>query len=174
MMLFTLQMTVVGLMGLAQHGISYFSNGNWIILPFFFIYLCLDIWILTTTFLPIIKISEEGISAYSLFWKRNMPWYEIRSAYLLRTKTIGSRGGTIGRSSVSFEIIPEAEAKNTSTTTGAIVKTFIVVSRNKAINSSALSLGGQLLTHHKLTTAQEIAFEYENVAWQMIQHKVNG
>jgi len=171
MILFTIQMTAVGVLGIAKHGIGYFSNGNWIVLPLFFIYLLFDIWILTATFLPLIKINEDGIFAYSLFWKRHIKWQEIKAANLLKTNTRGSRGGSVGRSSISFETTPVPENKSFFANKGVIVKTFIVVSKKAFKNPTSLSLGGQLLTHSKIATAEEIAFEYDDTAWQIIQIK---
>lgn len=173
MMLFTLQMIVVGLLGIAAQGIRYFSNGNWIILPFFFIYLLLDIWILTATFLPIIKINEDGIAAHSLFWKRKIKWQEIKATNLLKTKTLGSRRGPIGRSSISFETTTVPKNKSFFANKGLIVQTFIVISKTAFINPPSLALGSQLLTHSKITTTQDIAFQYDQKMWQIIQQKVN-
>ena len=174
MTLFTLQMIVEGIAGITEHGIGYFANGNWIIIPFFFGYLSLDIWILTATFLPIIKISDDGISAYSLFWKRTIKWEEIKSAKLLKTKIRGSRGGSIGSSSNSFEITAIPENMSFFANKGLIVKTFIVISKATYKVPFTLSLGGQLLTHSKITSSKEIAFEHSNESWKIIQKKLNN
>ena len=172
MLLFTLQLTVVGFLGIAKHGIHYFSNQNWIVIPFYFIYILLDIWILTASLLPIVKINEDGIFAYSLFWKRRILWHQVKSSSLLRTETIGSRGGSTGHSSVSFSITSEPENKSFFTNKGVILKTFIVVSKTDLVNPASLSLGKQLVTHDKIARIDEIVFEYEKEAWLAIQRKL--
>lgn len=171
MVLFTFQMIAIGALGMAKNGVGYFSD-NWIILPFFFIYLLLDIWILTASFFPVIKVNNEGVFAYSLFWKRKLEWQEIKSAGLLKSKTLGTKS-SFGRAAVSFEFTKEPENKSFFANKGVIVKTFIVVSKRGLANPSSLSLGGQLLTHAKITTVNEIAFEYESKAWQLIQEKLD-
>ena len=172
MMLFTLQMIVVCAVGLTKNGLSQFWSSNDIYIIFFFIYLLLDIWILTATFLPIIKINREGISAYSLFWKRKIKWEQVQNVKLLKASNRRSGGGTLGRASISFEITDEPETKNNAMMNKGIrVSTFILVSMQKSILPTSLSLGGQLLTHGKIATAEEIAFEYDDTAWQIIQNK---
>lgn len=169
MILFTLQLIVVGILNIATHGFSYFLQDNWIMLIFFVIYLLLDIWILTATFLPVIKINDNGIFAYSIFWKRKILWTEIHSAKLLKVE---SRHLT-GRQSISFEFTQEPERKNALTNKGARVNTFICVSKKGFKMPKSLSLGGQLLTHNKITTINEIAFEYEQTAWETINNKLS-
>ena len=174
MMLFTLQMAIVWILNISTHGFSYFIHRNWMMLIFFILYLLLDIWILTATFLPLIKISNNGISAYSLFWSRTIKWEEIKSANLLKMKTRGSRGGSVGSSSVFFDTTQQPEIKNNALTNkGLRVNTFIIVSKGSYQNPSSLSLGGRLVTHGKMTTKDEIAFMYDKEAWQSIQNRLN-
>ena len=98
MILFTLQFLVVGMFNITVNGVGYFLNENLISIIFIVIVLIFDIWLLTSTFLPVIKINDSGIFAYSIFWKRKIIWTEIQSAKLLKVE---SRHST-GRQSISF------------------------------------------------------------------------
>lgn len=168
-------MLVVGILGINEVGFYHFVSSNLIYIIFFFIYLILDIWILTATFSPIIKISENGISAYSLFWKRHIKWAEIKTVKLLKASNRRAGVSSFSKASVTFEITKEPETKNNAMTNkGVRVKTFIVISKKNYQIPESLSLGGQLLTHGKMTTKQDIAFEFEVKAWEMIQRKINS
>lgn len=169
MLLFTLHMAILGIIEVGKNGFYDFAKGNFIYIIFFFIYLLLDVWILRATFLPVIKISEKGISAYAIVWNRHMSWEEIKTVKLLKASNRRS-GGAFGSAWVSFEITDEAETKgNAMTNKGVRVNTFIVVSKVNYKTPPPLSLSGQLLTHEKITTAEEIAFAYESKAWDVIQ-----
>ena len=175
MLLFTLQMLVVGILGIYEVGFYHFVSSNFIYIIFFLIYLMLDIWILTATFLPIIKINENGISAYSLFWKRHIQWAEIKTVKLLKASNRRAGVSSFSRASVAFEITKEPETKNNAMTNkGVRVKTFIIISKKNYQIPESLSLGGQLLTHGKMTPKQDIAFEFEVKAWEMIQRRINS
>ena len=175
MLLFTLQMFIVGILGINEVGLYHFLRSNFIYIIFFFIYLCLDIWILTATFLPIIKIDNDGISAYSIFWKRRIQWEEIKTVKLLKASNRRAGVSSFSKASVTFEITNEAETKNNAmTNNGVRVKTFIIISKKNYQIPESLSLGGQLLTQGKMTTKQDIAFEFEGKAWEMIQRKINS
>lgn len=175
MLLFTLQMFIVGILGINEVGFYHFVGSNFIYIIFFFIYLCLDIWILTATFLPIIKIDNDGISAYSIFWKRHIQWEEIKTVKLLKSSNRRAGVSSFSKASVTFEITKEPETKNNAMTNkGVRVKTFIIISKKNYQIPESLSLGGQLLTHGKMTTKQDIAFEFEVKAWEMIQRKINS
>lgn len=175
MLLFTLQMFIVGILGINEVGFHYFVVSNFIYIIFFFIYLCLDIWILTATFLPIIKIDNDGISAYSIFWKRHIQWDEIKTVKLLKSSYRRAGVSSFSKASVTFEITKKPETKNNAmTNNGVRVKTFIIISQKNYQIPDSLSLGGQLLTHGKMTTKQDIAFEFEVKAWEMIQRKINS
>jgi len=169
MLLFTLHMAILGIIEVGKNGFYDFAKGNFIYIIFFFIYLLLDVWILRATFLPVIKISEKGISAISLFRNRHMSWDEIKTVKLLKASNRRS-GGKLGSAWGSFEITDEAETKGNAMTNKVVrVNTFIVVSKVNYKTPPSLSLSGQLLTHEKITIAEEIAFAYESKAWDIIQ-----
>jgi hypothetical protein len=166
---FTLQMTIVGIINIVENGTNYYLNDhNFIIVIFFLIYLVFDIWILTSTFLPVIKINANGIFAYSIFWKRKILWTEMKSAKLLKTK---NRHLT-GRASIVFEFTEEPEAKNALIDKRLRVNIFIIISKKIIKKPESFSLSGQLLSHKKMTTIEEITFEYDEEAWKIIQNKV--
>ncbi|MCZ4244800.1 hypothetical protein [Pedobacter punctiformis] len=170
MMLFTLQFAVIGIISIAENRIKFYLNDNFLGVILFVIILIVDIWILTATFLPIIKINDYGIFAYSIFWKRRILWAEMKSAKLLKTKNRHSTG----RASVDFEFTKEPETKNNAlTNNGLRVNTFIIISKKLIKKPENLSLSIQLLNHKKITTIEEIAFEYEEEAWKIIQNKLN-
>lgn len=85
---------------------------------------------------------------------------------------VESRHST-GRQSISFEFTQEPEWKKAVTNKGARVNTFIFISKKGIKKPKSISLGGQLLNHNKITTIDEIAFEYEQTAWKTIQKKLN-
>ncbi|WDF45723.1 hypothetical protein PQ459_12540 [Chryseobacterium sp. KACC 21268] len=130
---------------------------------------------MTATLLPIIKIDNDGISAYSIFWKRHIKWEEIKTVKLLKASNRRVGVSSFSRASVTFEITKKPETKNNAmTNNGVRVKTFIIISKKNYQIPESLSLGGKLLTHGKLTTKQDIAFEFEVKAWEMIQRIINS
>lgn len=169
MILFTLQFLVVGIFNIAENGIGYFISENFIGIIFIVIILIFDIWLLTSTFLPLIKINDSGIFAYSIFWKRKIIWTEIQSAKLLKVQSRHSAG----RQSISFEFTQEPEQKNALTNKGASVNTFIIISKKDVKKPKSISLGRKLLNHNKITTIDEIAFGYEQTAWETIKNKLS-
>ena len=96
-------------------------------------------------------------------------WTEIQSAKLLK---IESRHST-GRQSISFELTKEPEWKNALTNKATRVNKFIFISKKGIKKPESISLGGQLLNHNKITTIDEIAFEYEQTAWETIKNKLS-
>lgn len=169
LILSTLQFLVVGIFNIAENGVGYFLNENFIGIFFIVIISIFDIWLLTSTFLPVIKINDSGIFSYSIFWKRKIIWTEIQSVKLLKVE---SRHST-GRQSISFEFTQESERKNALTNKGVRVNTFIIISKKGIKKPKSISLGGQLLNHNKITTIDEIAFEYEQTTWETIKNKLS-
>ena len=109
------------------------------------------------------------------FWKRHIKWAEIKTVKLLKASNRRAGVSSFSKASVTFEITKEPETKNNAMTNkGVRVKTFIVISKKNYQIPESLSLGGQLLTHGKMTTKQDIAFEFEVKAWEMIQRKINS
>ena len=122
---------------------------------------------------PVIKISSSGISAYSIFWTRHLKWKDVRTITLVKMSTRGSGHSSFSSTSVSFEHTLEPETKNIAfLNKGIRVNTFIVVSTNNFQIPIDLSLGLQLTTHRKITSEREIAFQYEEKAWEMIQKQL--
>ncbi|WP_337085161.1 hypothetical protein [Elizabethkingia anophelis] len=168
MLMFTLQFAVIGIINITQNGIEYYLNENLMGVLFFVMLLIFDVWILTATFLPIIKINAKGVTAYSLFLKRKISRAEIISAKLLMVKTRHSAG----RSSISFEFTQQPETKS-ALNKGERINTFIIISKKSLKKPNSLSFGWKLLSHSKITTPEAIAFEYEPKAWQIIQENFN-
>ena len=42
--------------------------------------LLLNIWLLTSSVSPMIKIDNYGVKAYSIFWQKKLAWEEIKAA----------------------------------------------------------------------------------------------
>lgn len=170
----TLLWLVIGITQLTEFGLNGFINDHSYGIALFFGFLPINIWILTATFLPIIKINSDGISAYSIFWKRHIKWEEMRYANLMKITTRAGGNTSFSSTSVSFESTSEPETKNIAfLNKGCRVNTFIVVSQDQFRNRESLSLAFQLTTHGKLTSKREIAFEYDEKAWHLIQNRIN-
>lgn len=169
MLLFLIQFAIYGIGNIIENGIYHSLRYDYIPIVFFFIFLAINLWILTATFLPIIKINKFGITAYSILWKRSIKWEEIQSVKLLKMST---RGGAIGSAAASFELTKLPEKKSTLSNKGFRVATYILISKsNKSIKS--FSKRYQLLTHHKMTNVDEIAFEFDPQSWEIINEKIN-
>jgi len=167
----TLQFLVVGILDIEKVGINKFFLDHYSFGVIYFFGLSLaTIWLLTCTFLPVIRINQEGISAYSIFWTRHFKWEEIQSFHLVKLSTKASGRSSYSRTSVTFEKTSKPETKSIAfLNKGVRVNTFIFISKNKVINPKNISLGVQLTSHRKITLKQELAFEYEKKAWEIIQ-----
>ena len=164
---------IIGLYQLLQLGLIDFINIHWNGMIIYAGFLLIVIWLLTCTIFPVIKISSSGISAYSIFWTRHLKWKDVRTISLVKMSTRGSGHSSFSSTSVSFEHTLEPETKNIAfLNKGIRVNTFIVVSTNNFQIPIDLSLGLQLTTHRKITSEREIAFQYEEKAWEMIQKQL--
>jgi len=164
---------IIGLYQLLQLGVIDFINIHWNGMIIYAGFLLIVIWLLTCTIFPVIKISSSGISAYSIFWTRHLKWKDVRIISLVKMSTRGSGHSSFSSTSVSFEHTLEPETKNIAfLNKGIRVNTFIVVSTNNFQIPIDLSLGLQLTTHRKITSEREIAFQYEEKAWEMIQKQL--
>ena len=169
-MMFTVQFAVIGIINIVKNGVEYYLNENLIGVLFFIILLIFDAWILTATFLPIIKINAEDITAYSIFWKRKIAWTEITSVKLIKAQTRQSTG----LSSITFEFTQQPETKNNALLNkGVRVNTFTFISKKSVKKPIAHSSSWKLLSHSKIATPEAIAFEYEPKALQIIQEHLN-
>ena len=132
--------------------------------------LALTIWILTSSVLPLIKIDDNGISAYSIFWKKTIKWEDLRTAKLIEVKNTAHPNGT----RVQFTNVKEPEKKGTVPfKIGTSVNTFILVSvRNWQKPANTLLMRG-LYTHRTIAGKDAITFEYDTRSWKMIQEKRN-
>jgi len=132
--------------------------------------LALTIWILTSSVLPLIKIDDNGISAYSIFWKKTIKWEDLRTAKLIEVKNTAHPNGT----KVHFTDVKEPEKKGTVPfKIGTSVNKFILLSvRNWQKPANTLLMRG-LYTHRTIAGKDAIAFEYDARSWKMIQEKRN-
>jgi hypothetical protein len=164
LILVTLQFAIIGSINLYKNEIDYFG------IVVFLLLLVLNFWLLTCTFLPFIKINDGGIYAYSIFWRRHLTWDEIKFAKLVKCYNRHSTG----HSAISFEETKIPETKPYAfTNKGVRINTFIFVSCKNIKNPESLLLGGQLLSHKKITKKDEIAFAFEKRAWQLIEKYIN-
>jgi hypothetical protein len=166
---FSLQMTYYFVLNLLDGGWNYyFINSNFIVLVAYALLLVFDVWILTASLLPIIKIDEFGIYAYSIFWRRNFKWNEIASFELLKSSSSSKRHAM----SMSWSIVQSPINKGALGNKGVRVNTFILIHKNKFKMPKNLSLMG-LLSHNKIVDKEGIAFEFDTKAWGIIQEKLN-
>lgn len=168
MLYYLFRFTIIGITNIIDEGIYNFWNENHIYIVLFFIAFTMTIYLLTATFFPIIKINKIGISAYSIFWKRNIKWEEIQSVNLLKMKV---RGGSSGPLCASFELTRQPEKKSALSNRGERVATFIII-RKSTKSLKKFLVRYQLLTHSKITKLDEIAFEFEPEAWQIIADNI--
>jgi hypothetical protein len=114
-----------GVLILFRHHSSYGTSEHVVFLLALLWVLSMNIWLLSSSILPIIKINSKGISAYSIFWKRTISWENLRSVKLLKVKNRYARYGTF----IEFEIAQMAEKQRIAVlNNGYAVNTFIVVS----------------------------------------------
>ena len=129
----------------------------------------LNIWLLTSSVFPIIKIDHYGVKAYSILWQRKLAWEEIKAAGLFLCKS-SLKGGRW--SSVSFERTKTPQQISQFKNNGVKVNTFVVVSSQTINPKPNLILSLRLFSHSQIATQNEIAFEFEPAAWQAIQAKI--
>lgn len=169
LLLFTLQFAIFGLSALMKEGMVYFFNGNSIGLVFFALLLVIDIWLLTATFLPIIKINDQGIKACSVFWRRTIKWEDIKVSRLL--KVTFTRGGS-GLGGMNMNTAWVKTPVNEFKPGRRKVRTYIVVAAKMLPNQyNAGSV--QMFKHKAITDKHSIAFEFEPLAWHYIQQRLN-
>jgi hypothetical protein len=137
----------------------------------FLILVLFNIWLLTSSTLPIIKIDEHGIKAYSIFWNRKIIWSELKAARILRCQSHLTAGP---RARFNFEYTAAPQQQDLVTRKGVKVTFFIVVSRQAIKPKTNLTLSSTLFSHSKLSSPNEIVFEYEPLAWQAIQAVINN
>jgi hypothetical protein len=165
----SLQMTYYFILNLVQGGWNYyFIDLNFIILIAYLLLLVFDVWILTGTLLPIIKIDDFGITAYSIFWRRALKWEELKACKLLKL----SAGHSHSTMSVSWAVIQSPINKGAWKNKGLRVNTFILLHKHKFKMPEDLSLKG-LLSHNKIVDKDGIAFEYNHKAWLILQEKLD-
>ncbi len=170
MFCFTLQMSYYFVMNFVFSGWNYyFVDGNFIGLIAYFLLLVFDIWILTATILPIIRIDDFGIKAYSIFWTRFLKWEEINSIHLLKASTQSSRNFM----HVSWRKTNIPVRTSTFRNKGVRVNTFVVLFKTKFKMPPDLSIRG-LLSHGKIVDNEAIAFEFDIKSWSFIQEKINN
>jgi hypothetical protein len=130
----------------------------------------LTIWVLTSSVLPIVKIDSNGISAYSIFWKKTIKWKDLRTAKLVEVKNTAHRNGT----TVQFTDVKEPEKKGTTPfKTGTNVNKFIVLSVHNWQKPTNTFLMRGLYTHRTIAGNNAIAFQYDAPSWKVIKEKRN-
>jgi hypothetical protein len=169
LMLMLITMIGWGISMVCQYNLSYIITENILFLPSLFVVLLFNLWFLTSSILPVIKIDTEAITAYSIFWRRAILWKDLHTVRLLK---VGSRYARPG-AALSFENTPTAELKPIAVLNKGIrVSTFIIVSarpwqipKNKAIHRG-------LYNHQMIAGKYAIAFEYDDAIWQLIKGRV--
>jgi hypothetical protein len=157
-----------GVLILSRHHLSYTPSEHVVFLLALLWALSMNIWLLSSSILPIIKINSKGISAYSIFWKRTILWENLRSVKLLKVKNRYARYGTY----IEFENTQSPEKQRIAIhNKGYAVNTFIIVS-DKVWHKPQNSFIKRGLYNHRIIAGQHaIAFEYNRHAWEMINNK---
>jgi hypothetical protein len=157
-----------GVMILFPHHSSYNTSENIVFLLALLWVLPMNIWLLSSSILPIVKINSKGFTAYSIFWKRTIAWDDLRSVKLLKVKNRYARYGTF----IEFEITRSPEKQRIGVRNkGYAVNTFIIVS-DKIWHKPQNRLIRRGLYNHLIIAGQHaIAFEYNQHAWEMINNK---
>lgn len=122
----------------------------------------MDIWMLSYTVFPVIRIGHDGIKAYSFFWKRKITWDEVSDFQL--TKVIYTQTGDADRQvrvQYAHTKIPE-----TKTQYGLRVQTFIVISKRVIKTPPDKEL--YIFYHKNIAAKDSIAFEYSKKAYNAI------
>lgn len=126
----------------------------------------MDIWMLSYTVFPIIRIDKQGIKAYSFFWRRKIKWEEVADFQL--TKVIYTQDDYTDRQVLVQYVhtkIPE-----TKTQCGLHVQTFIVVSKSAVTTPPYKQL--YIFYHKDIAAKDSIAFEYSGKAYDAIKANV--
>jgi hypothetical protein len=63
-----------GTVMLFKFPLQYLTADHIIFLPALVLVLLFTIWLLSSSILPIIKITSAGITAWSIFWKKTIDW----------------------------------------------------------------------------------------------------
>ncbi len=160
-----IQFAIIGINEIFRTGVNDFFDSYFIGVIFYILFLSIYIWLLTSTFLPIIKIDDFQIKAYSVFWTRTIKFDEIQSVKLLKATFYWS-GRYSGTSfGLTFTKTPEK-----SSVFGLRKQTFIVLSKNGI--KIPTSKSRQLFSHQDLVSKDAIGFEYSPEAFAIIQNKL--
>lgn len=160
-----MQGMIIGIVEMFKTGVEQFFYLNHIYIVFYVLYLLIYIWLLTSTFLPIIKIDDVQIKAYSIFWRRTIKWEEIKSVKLIKASFARSDKYSGLSFGLTFTKISEKIHK-----IGARTQTFIIVSK-KGIKIPTKQ-SRQLFSHIDLASKDAIAFEFSDKAISIIQEKL--
>jgi hypothetical protein len=169
LLIITLQLAYATIKEVNNNGIGIVTDLLYIPVIGFVILLLCDIWLLTSSILPVIEIDSHGIKAYSIFWSRKIAWKDIKDTGLILCKSQLERRRWV---KVSFERTGTAQRANLLTNKGVKVRTFIIISPQHIQAKPNLELSLMLFSHKKVAACYEIAFEYEPIAWQVIQSKL--
>lgn len=147
---------------------SYVTTENLVFLASLLVVIIMNIWLLSSSILPLVKIDSTGITAYSIFWKRTIVWNELNTVKLVKVKNRYARYETF----IKFEDTKTPEKKRIAALNkGYAVNTFIVVA-DRAWRSRQNGLVRRGLYNHGIIAGQHaIAFEYNTQAWELINNR---
>ncbi|MFD2145458.1 hypothetical protein [Mucilaginibacter antarcticus] len=166
-----LGMILLGTSMLLQYGLNYFTVENPLYLPALIVILVFAIWILTSSVLPLIIINANGVTAYSIFWKRTITWKDLQTARLVKVKNYYRPNG----SAVNFEDTKIPERKSIAVLNkGTRVTTFIVLSGQSWQKPRNMLILSGLYTHQMIAGENAIVFEYDANSWKTIKNKRDG
>jgi len=171
MLIVTLQLTYAAIKEINRNGFGIITDLFYIPVIGFIILILCDVWLLTSSILPVIKIDGYGIKAYSIFWNKKVAWKDVKATGLMVCKSQVERRRWV---KISFERTKTPQQASPLKNKGVKVRTLIVVSSQHIQAKANLQLSFMQLSHSKVATTFEIAFEYEPVAWQAIQSKIDG
>jgi hypothetical protein len=171
MLFLTLLFGVEAIIKIKENGLGIVTSLLDVPLLFFLLLVFSSIWLLTSSILPIIRIDEYGVKAYSLFWKRKLAWTDIKAARLLHCQ---SHLGAGRRLQLKFDYTAMPQKHSFLSNKGIKVNTFIAVSRQAIKPKTNLTLSMKLLSHSLISTPHDILLEYDSVAWQTIQEIINN
>ena len=124
-------------------------------------------WFLTRSVLPIVRIDDQGIKAYSLFWTRSIAWENIQTRRLIKVENKPHINGA----RVYFKGCKFPETGNIAIlNNGLRVATYIVVSE-KAWQMPTSVLIRTIYGHKTIAGRYAIAFQFDQRAWEMIAER---
>jgi hypothetical protein len=148
--------------------LHYLTTDYILFLPALLLVLLFNIWLLSSSILPIIKIDTAGITAWSIFWKKSIDWKDVHTVRLIKVE---NRYHTSG-ATVHFADTQQPEKKRVAALNkGYAVNTFIVMSDKSWTKPQDIIIKRGLYNHHLIAGEHAVAFEYDPHAWKIINAK---